>query len=104
MQNVWSLLPPRKAEKTHGKHPTQKPMALLERIILASTEENMLILDPFNGSGTTGLAAARHGRRYLGVDLSEEYLDLSVRRFEDNAESIAPHTDAPTVQPSILPA
>ena len=104
MQNVWSLLPPRKAEKAHGKHPTQKPMTLLERIILSSTDEDMLILDPFNGSGTTGLAAARHGRRYLGMDLSAEYLDLTVRRFED--ESLAPtrHPVAPVVQPSILPA
>jgi len=104
MQNVWSILPPRKAEKVHGRHPTQKPVALLERIVLASTEEDMLILDPFNGSGTTGLAAARHGRRYLGVDLSAEYLDLTVRRFEAEAAKPLMDHDAPAVQPSILPA
>ncbi|MFH1532874.1 MAG: DNA methyltransferase [Pseudomonadota bacterium] len=104
MQNVWSILPPRKAEKGHGKHPTQKPMALLERIILASTEEDMLILDPFNGSGTTGLAAARHGRRYIGVDLSAEYLDLTIRRFEADDMTVEPFTDVLTTQPSILPA
>ena len=104
MQNVWSILPPRKAEKTHGRHPTQKPMALLERIILASTEENGLVLDPFNGSGTTGLAASRHGRRYLGVDLSAEYLDLTVRRFEGEAVEPMPRTESLVVQPTILPA
>ncbi len=104
MQNVWSLLPPRKAEKVHGKHPTQKPMALLERIVLSSTDDDMLILDPFNGSGTTGLAAARHGRRYLGMDLSVEYLELTVRRFEDENLDPARQPVAPVVQPSILPA
>lgn len=104
MQNVWSLLPPRKAEKAHGKHPTQKPMTLLERIILSSTDEDMLILDPFNGSGTTGLAAVRHGRRYLGMDLSAEYLDLTVRRFEDESLDPIRQPVAPVVQPSILPA
>lgn len=104
MQNVWSILPPRKAEKAQGKHPTQKPMALLERIVLASTEEGALVLDPFNGSGTTGLAAARHGRRYLGIDLSAEYLDLTVRRFEAEAVDPIPRTEALEIHPSILPA
>ena len=69
-------------EKQQGKHPTQKPLQLLERIVLASTEPGQLILDPFSGSGTTGVAAARHGRRYVGMEMNEEYLDLSIRRYE----------------------
>lgn len=73
---------PRKKEKVQGKHPTQKPLQLLERIVLASTEPGQLILDPFSGSGTTGVAAARHGRRYVGMEMNDEYLDLSIRRYE----------------------
>ena len=82
MKNLWNIMAPRKAEKQFGKHPTQKPMALLERIVLAASQPDELILDPFCGSSTTGLAALTHGRRYVGIDQSDEYLDLSVRRFE----------------------
>lgn len=67
-----------------GKHPTQKPIEILERIILASTEENDLILDPFNGSGTTGIAANRLKRRYIGIEKEKEYLDLTIRRKESD--------------------
>ena len=59
MKDVWIIWLPFKAEKEFGKHPTQKPEALLERIILASTNEGDLILDSFNGSGTTGVVALR---------------------------------------------
>ncbi|MFU8803758.1 MAG: DNA-methyltransferase [Bradymonadaceae bacterium] len=83
MKNLWHIMSPRKAEKGHGKHPTQKPLELLDRIILASSNEGDLVLDPFCGSSTTGLSALKHGRRYVGIDQSEEYLDLSVRRIED---------------------
>ena len=79
---VWSLLTPRKSEKALGGHPTQKPLALLERVIECSTEEDALVLDPFNGSGTTGVAALKLGRRYVGVDLDPTYLALSRRRLE----------------------
>ena len=70
------------SEKTEGKHPTQKPCYLLERMILASTEEGETILDPFCGSGTTGVAAIRLGRQFVGIDQEEEYLALSQRRLE----------------------
>jgi len=82
MKNLWSIMSPRKAEKLEGKHPTQKPIELLRRIVRASTDEGALILDPFSGSGTTGVAASQEGRRYVGIDQSTEYLDLSIRRFE----------------------
>ena len=56
-----------------SNHPSQKPVALLEKIILASTDENDLILDPFNGSGTTGIVASRLNRRYIGIEKEKEY-------------------------------
>lgn len=83
MKDVWRIGQVRKEEKKHGKHPTQKPLRLLKRIIQASTEREMVILDPFNGSGTTGLAAVELGRKYIGIDLEKEYLDLTVKRYEE---------------------
>ena len=74
------------AKKKYGKHPTQKPMVLLERIILASTDEGDLILDPFNGSGTTGVVAHILNRKYIGIDNVQEYLDLTIRRYESEKE------------------
>lgn len=79
---VWTQITPRKSEKAHGRHPTQKPLALLERIITASSHEDATVLDPFNGSGTTGVAALKLGRRYVGIDVDTQYLELSKRRFE----------------------
>ena len=70
------------SEKKEGRHPTQKPVGLLKRIIEASTNEGDLILDPFNGSGTTGIAAKILNRRYIGLEQEEEYLKLSKRRYE----------------------
>jgi site-specific DNA-methyltransferase (adenine-specific) len=82
MRSVWSIPAPKKAEKIHGKHPTQKPLALLRRIICASTNEGDLVLDPFTGSSTSGIAARLENRRFIGIDTNTEYLDLSVRRAE----------------------
>lgn len=72
----------KKAEKWAGKHPTQKPEYLLERIILASTREGDYILDPFVGSGTTGVVAKRLGRRFIGIDAEQDYLEIAKRRLE----------------------
>ena len=69
-------------EKKEGKHPTQKPEYLLERIVLASTEEGQVVLDPFCGSGTTGVEAIRCGRKFIGIEVNEEYLEISKRRLE----------------------
>jgi site-specific DNA-methyltransferase (adenine-specific) len=87
MRSVWSIYPPKKEEKTFGKHPTQKPLELLRRVIMASTKEGDIILDPFNGSGTTGLAAGLQNRRYIGIDCEEEYLDLTVKRYKQLFEN-----------------
>jgi site-specific DNA-methyltransferase (adenine-specific) len=83
MKSVWSLNTPMFKEKLHGKHPTQKPLQLLERIVLASTNEGDLVLDPFTGSSTTGLAAHKWGRKFVGIDTEREYLDLSIKRHKD---------------------
>ena len=80
MKDVWTLPAIQKWEKTCGKHPTQKPLAILTRIILASTKPNAWILDPFTGASTTGIAANLLNRRFLGIDLEEEYLKLSKSR------------------------
>ena len=86
MKDVWTTSLTKPSEKKQGKHPTQKPLEILERIILASTKENDLILDPFCGSSTTGIAANKLNRRYIGIDNSKEYLDLSIRRYQEIKE------------------
>ena len=83
MRSVWSMGTPKPSEKKHGKHPTQKPMDLLRRIVLASTNKGDIVLDPFTGSSTTGLAATEHGRKFIGIDLEKDYLDLSIKRYKD---------------------
>lgn len=83
MRSVWSLGTPKPSEKIHGKHPTQKPLDLLKRIVAASTNAGDLILDPFNGAGTTGIAAkVIGGRKYIGIEISSEYIELTRRRYE----------------------
>ena len=82
MKDVWTTSLTKPSEKKQGKHPTQKPLEILDRIILASTDENDLILDPFCGSSTTGISASKLKRRYIGIDNSKEYLDLSIRRYQ----------------------
>jgi site-specific DNA-methyltransferase (adenine-specific) len=84
MKSVWEIRPPESWEKKFGKHPTQKPVALLERILLASTNEGDLVLDPFLGGGTTLLTAFRLRRHALGCELSAEFLRLSFRRICSN--------------------
>ncbi len=81
MRSVWAIGTPTASEKTFGKHPTQKPFELLERIILASTNEGDLILDPFMGSGTTGVAAIKLGRKFVGVDKERDFVALADKRI-----------------------
>ncbi len=84
MRSVWAITTPKNAEKEYGKHPTQKPEALLERIVLACSQENDTILDPFCGSATTGVAALRNNRRFVGIDTEQEYLDnIAIPRMKD---------------------
>ncbi len=82
MRSVWSIPTPNGNEKLFGKHPTQKPLNLMKRIVLSSTQENDIILDPFNGGGTTGIASHMIGkRRYIGIELEKEYIDLTIKRY-----------------------
>ena len=80
MRDLWSLPAIAKWEKSCGKHPTQKPLPLLARIILASTKENDWVLDPFTGSSTTGIAASLLNRRFLGLDKEDDFLKISKNR------------------------
>ena len=81
MKDVWTgPLTPQK-EKTYGKHPTQKPLYLLERILLASTREDDLVLDPFCGSGTTGVACKILNRKFIGIDNNADFIKLSKERL-----------------------
>lgn len=83
MTDVWQLPSIGKWEKSCGKHPTQKPLGVLARIIQASSEPNSWILDPFSGSGTTGIAANLLGRNYLGLEKDEDFLLMSKKRREE---------------------
>ena len=88
MRSVWAINTPQKVEKKFGKHPTQKPAELLKRVVLASTNKGDLILDPFTGSSTTGLAAYLYDRRFVGIDTEKQYLDLSIKRFQELVKNI----------------
>ena len=83
MTDVWNLPAISPWEKSCGKHPTQKPLALLSRIIMASTQQGDWVLDPFCGSSTTGIAANLLDRRFLGIDQECEYLEISKNRREE---------------------
>jgi site-specific DNA-methyltransferase (adenine-specific) len=86
MKNVWTIPAPNGEEKKFGKHPTQKPLKLLERIIIASTKENDLIFDPFAGSSTTGVAAINLNRRFVGCELENKYIEISILRLKESLE------------------
>lgn len=86
MKDVWTTSLTKPSEKKCGKHPAQKPLEILDKIILASTKENDLILDPFCGSSTTGISAVNLNRRYIGIDNEKEYLELSIRRYKELRE------------------
>ena len=81
MRSVWSIATPQKSEKTFGKHPTQKPLALLARIILAATQEGDVVFDPFMGSGTTGVAAKKLNRSFKGIEIEKNYFNLANMRI-----------------------
>ena len=90
MRSVWAINTPPPWEKKFGKHPTQKPYDLLKRIILASSNEGDVVLDPFTGSSTTGLAANAWRRKFIGIDMENKYLDLSIKRFKEMKQKIWP--------------
>jgi site-specific DNA-methyltransferase (adenine-specific) len=82
LESIWTMSSASGGEKTHGKHPTQKPVALIERCLLASTSENDLVLDPFLGGGTTAIAAIKLKRACVGIELDFSHLALAMKRSE----------------------
>jgi site-specific DNA-methyltransferase (adenine-specific) len=88
MKTVWRFGPPTKSERKYGGHPTQKPVALVARCIRASTNPGDVVLDPFAGSGTTGVAAITEGRSFIGCERDPRYLDTATRRIEDAATAL----------------
>jgi len=84
MRSIWAINTPRNSEKKYGKHPTQKPETLLKRVVLSSSNENDIVLDPFCGSGTTGVIAVRYRRKFIGIDFEKKHLDeLAIPRLKD---------------------
>ena len=81
MKSVWRMTAPKREEKTFGKHPTQKPIALLERVMLSASNEGDIVFDPFAGSSTTGVAAIGTNRQFVGCELEDEFILLSKRRL-----------------------
>jgi site-specific DNA-methyltransferase (adenine-specific) len=82
VKDVWTSATTPQSEKSHGKHPTQKPEYLLKMILTSSTLENSLVLDPFCGSGTTGVVSKKLSRRFIGIDINIEFIELTKRRIE----------------------
>ena len=82
LSSVWHIPSVPKSEKLHGYHPTQKPLRLLRRAIVASSREGDLVFDPFCGSGSSGVAAKELGRFFVGAEKEEEYAELAARRIE----------------------
>ena len=83
MKSVWRFTAPGSAEKEHGKHPTQKPLVLLQRCIEAATKPGDFVFDPFAGSSTTGVAALRLNRKFCGVELEDAFVALSIKRLNE---------------------
>ncbi|MFP6681791.1 MAG: site-specific DNA-methyltransferase [Gammaproteobacteria bacterium] len=93
MKNVWRFSAPGNDEKQHGKHPTQKPVALIERCLRASTSLGDLVFDPFSGSATTGVAALNLGRRFVGCEIDAKFARLASKRLASaDAESQSANT------------
>jgi site-specific DNA-methyltransferase (adenine-specific) len=104
MTDVWNLPAIGKWEKSCGKHPTQKPLSVLSRIIQASTKTGDWILDPFSGSGTTGIAANLLGRKFLGLEIEDEFLTMSkARRMELDNNAIRHDILTRLIKSNIIP-
>lgn len=86
MKDVWTFTAPKAGEKSLGKHPTQKPLALLERVLLAATNPGDFVMDPFMGSGTTGVACAKLDRRCVGIESDELHARLASSRLQVNPD------------------
>ena len=99
MRNVWEFPVTPKRERVNGAHPSQKPLALLERAVLLMSEPDDLLLDPFGGTGTMGVAAERHNRRYILIESVGEYAEMAKTRLAEddhsNTSSNTPYAASP---------
>ena len=82
MRNMWDIPMTPTSERKHGKHPSQKPIEIVERLLLAASKENEVIIDPFVGSGTLPVVAKKNGRKFIGIDNNKEYIDLCKKRLK----------------------
>jgi site-specific DNA-methyltransferase (adenine-specific) len=83
MRNLWEFAVTPKSERVNGGHPSQKPLALVERLVLVATRPDELLLDPFGGTGTLAVAARKHGRRWLLIESELQYVEAARRRLEE---------------------
>jgi len=90
MKNVWRMPAPSKDEKRYGKHPTQKPIALVARCLRASTNEDDLVFDPFSGSATTGVASLMLKRQFIGCEMDKKFITVANRRLADTTGTYLP--------------
>lgn len=84
LRNMWDIPLTPVSEKKHGKHPSQKPLNVLERLIVGGTKKNDVIIDPFMGSGTTGVAAYHLDRKFIGIDNNEQFCKIVLKRLRDS--------------------
>ncbi len=84
MRNMWEIPLTPRSERKHGKHPSQKPESVVNRIILAGTNEDDLILDPFSGSGTTAVVAEKQNRKWIMIEKNEEYNQIAKMRIDES--------------------
>ncbi len=89
MRSVWAIPLTPKSEKKFGKHPTQKPEELLRRVILSSSNAGDTILDPFCGSGTTGVVSVQYGRNFIGIDHNSDFLEIAKQRIEEKSNILS---------------
>ena len=85
MRNMWEIPLTKPSERKYGKHPSQKPLEVVERLILAGTNKEDLILDPFGGAGTTGIGAQKHNRNWVMIEKEELYNEIARQRLEELA-------------------
>ena len=102
MRSVWSIPLTPQREKSHGKHPTQKPEELLKRIVLSSTNKGETVLDPFMGSGTTGVVSLNFGRNFKGIEIDKNYFEISRRRIGNglNKKDLSDYVKVKKISPT----
>ena len=83
MRNMWDIISTRKSEKTHGKHPSQKPLEVIRRLVVGGSNKNEMIIDPFMGSGTLPVIACQLQRKFIGIDNDKEYCGIALKRVKE---------------------